>query len=488
MDWSDLEAVYERYHQQLYRYCYSIVGNAEDAQDALQNAMVKAVRALPSERREIQLKPWLYRIAHNESIELLRKRREQVELGPDVASAAGGPAETAAQRERLRQLLGDLEQLPERQRGALVMRELSGLDFEQIGEAFGASAAVARQTVYEARLSLRQLETGREMSCEKVMHELSEADGRVTRRRDIQAHLRDCPDCRAFGESIAGRRRDLAAIAPLPAAASGALLHSLLGGGKASAGLGASVAAGAGKTVAGSLAVKSAATVAVVAVLGASVADRSGVIDISGSHRGRPDPERVSDATSSQSARQADDEALGTGTGKDTGTEGNRGGVRLSTGRPVAGGSEVPSDAKGRHHESSPGAGPTPHELPATSNHGQETAAAHGGGRAQAGSKAGGASKGHSNSQSQAPSKPPSQAKSHHNSAGNAKGHSESQGQTKGHSESPGKSRTHPEEGSSANAHPPSRTPAPNDFGPDNAPKSPLQPSETPPGQGSPKS
>src|SRR5918911_1465428 len=61
-------AIFERYHQQLYRYCRSIVGNDEDAQDALQNTMAKVLQALPGEERELALKPWLYRIAHNESI------------------------------------------------------------------------------------------------------------------------------------------------------------------------------------------------------------------------------------------------------------------------------------------------------------------------------------------------------------------------------------------------------------------------------------
>jgi RNA polymerase sigma factor (sigma-70 family) len=478
MDWSELETVYERYHQQLYRYCFSIVGNAEDAQDALQNAMMKAVRALPDERREIQLKPWLYRIAHNESIEILRRRREQVELGPDLASAAGGPAETVAQRDRLRQLLGDLDELPERQRGALVMRELSGLGFEQIGEAFGTSAAVARQTVYEARLSLRQLEAGREMTCEKVMHELSEADGRVTRRRDIQAHLRDCRDCRAFGESIAARHRDLASIAPLPAAASGALLHSLLAG-KAGAGLGGSVAVGVGKTAAGSLAVKSAATVAVVAVLGASVADRSGLIDISGSRGDRASVERIPGSTSSRPARQADGATPGVEVDATSAErKGDSSGGRPSLRASAAIDSRGHAKAEAGNEEPSAGTtGPGPDELPAASNHGQETAAAHGGGRAQAGTKAGSAGNGHSDSRSH---NPPGQTKKSSQSSGQAKGHPGSSGQAKGHAESQGKSNAHPEGESNGNA--PSATPAPN-VGPDNPPKAPLQPSKNPQGQ-----
>jgi RNA polymerase sigma factor (sigma-70 family) len=73
-------AIFERHHQALHRYCHSIVGNGHDASDALQSTMLKAYRALTGETREINLKPWLYRIAHNESISLLRERRSDSEL------------------------------------------------------------------------------------------------------------------------------------------------------------------------------------------------------------------------------------------------------------------------------------------------------------------------------------------------------------------------------------------------------------------------
>jgi RNA polymerase sigma factor (sigma-70 family) len=487
MDWSELEAAYERYHQQLYRYCFSIVGNAEDAQDALQNAMLKAVRALPGEQREIQLKPWLYRIAHNESIELLRRRRDRVPLGPDLASPVGELAETATQRDRLRRLLGDLEHLPERQRGALVMRELDGLGFEQIAEAFETSPAVARQTVYEARLSLRQLEAGREMSCEKVMRELSDADGRITRRRDIQSHLRDCAECREFGESIATRRRDLAAIAPLPAAASSALLHSLLGGGNVGASLGGGVAAGAGKTALGSVAVKSAATVAVVAVLGVSIADRSHLVDVSGSHGGDSNPGRAAGSTPSEPSAQADAGVPAAGvlrSGDRTAPSSALGGNRGRDHQPAAttGAGDGKSGSSARNDGSSAAAhGPAAKELPAASSHGQETAARHGGGRAQAGSKAGGAAKSHSNANSHAPSEPPGRSKGDTAPPGQSKAPGRS-GQAGAGSESPGGSHAHTGGGSSQNTRPsPPPSPGPpQGVGPDNSSKAPLQPSETP--------
>jgi RNA polymerase sigma factor (sigma-70 family) len=277
-------AIFNRYHQSLYRFCLAIVGNPDDASEALQNTMIKVLRALPGEERKIDLKPWLYRIAHNESIDLLRRRRETRQLDVEQVAPGYGLAEDAATRERLRRLLTDLKELPERQREVLVMRELAGLGFEEIGSALETSGAVARQTLYEARQSLRQMEEGREMSCATVTKALSDGDGRVTRRRDVRAHLRNCAQCQAFREEIKARQRDLAALAPLPAVAAAGMLHGLVGGGSQGAatggGLATTLGGGAAKTIGASAAAKGVATVAVVAAIGVTAADRGGVISL----------------------------------------------------------------------------------------------------------------------------------------------------------------------------------------------------------------
>jgi RNA polymerase sigma factor (sigma-70 family) len=253
-------AIFRRFQQDLYRYCAAILGNSEDAQDALQNTMVKALGALPGERREIDLKPWLYRIAHNESIDLIRRRRQTVPLEDDGLPAGAGLAEQVEMRHRLRQLLADVGELPERQRGALLMREAGGLEFEEIAAALGTTPGVARQTVYEARLGLREMDAGRNMECTAVTKALSDGDGRIRRRRDLTAHLKACPECRLFAEEIDSRRRALASISPLPALAAAALLQGLAGGGGSSGAVvssgataapGTSAGAGVGGAVAG---------------------------------------------------------------------------------------------------------------------------------------------------------------------------------------------------------------------------------------------
>jgi RNA polymerase sigma factor (sigma-70 family) len=288
-----LAKIFRSYHQPLYRYCLAIVGSRQDAEDALQETMVKVLRALPGEKREIALKPWLYRIAHNESIDLLRRRREGVSLEEGEPAVGEGLAEQVETRQRLRQLIADLGSLPDRQRGVLLMREAAGLDFDEIAVALKTTPAVARQTLYEARLGLRQMHAGREMDCDAVTRTLSDGDRRLRRRRDIRAHLRDCGDCRRFGEEMDSRRGALAAISPLPAVTAAAMLHGLIGGGGGAAaggagtGVGSLVGGSAAKSIGTATLLKGAASVALIAAIGIGAADKGGLIHI-GSHHSAP--------------------------------------------------------------------------------------------------------------------------------------------------------------------------------------------------------
>jgi RNA polymerase sigma factor (sigma-70 family) len=370
-------AIFNRYHQSLYRYCLAIVGNSQDAQDALQNTMVKVLGALPGEERRIQLKPWLYRIAHNESIALLRRRRETRQLDPELGAVGSGLTETAASRERLRQLISDLDELPERQCGALVMRELAGLDFDEIGTALGTSPAVARQTLYEARLSLRQMDEGRQMSCETVTKALSDGDGRVTRRRDLRAHLRTCASCRSFREEIKSRERDLAALSPLPAIVAAGLLQGLFGGhGAAGGGLATVLSGGAAQTLGASAAIKGAATVAVVAAIGVGAADRGGMIDVGLPGGGGSQETQAGPAAGTGAAGAQPDSAGATASPAAAKGASQRGASQAAkpsgakakvTAAPASQGNSA-AHPHGKGHEK---------QRPSASAHGQQTAASH---------------------------------------------------------------------------------------------------------------
>ena len=144
--------IYRRHHQAIYRYCLSIVANEHDARDALQETMASALRALQGEEREISLRPWLFRIAHNEAVTVLRKRRRE---SPVDELAATVVSDDPQDRDELRELIDDLGLLTARQRSGLVMRELSGLSFAEIGTAMDVSPEGAKQAVYEARCALK---------------------------------------------------------------------------------------------------------------------------------------------------------------------------------------------------------------------------------------------------------------------------------------------------------------------------------------------
>src|SRR6266508_4274056 len=239
--------MYERHHQALYRYCRSILRDDEDARDALQSTMAKAVAALRSEERDFELRPWLFRIAHNEAISRLRQRREVVDLDAVEKIGTDSLAQTLEDRERLALLRADLHDLPERQRMALVLRELSGLSHEEIAGVLDSSARAVKQTIFEARAALQECAEGRTMLCADVQRALSDGDGRVLRGRRPRAHMRSCRACRQFKAALAQRPADLALLAPaLPSAAGATLLAHLLPGAHSAVTSGAGGAAGAG--------------------------------------------------------------------------------------------------------------------------------------------------------------------------------------------------------------------------------------------------
>ncbi|HYV16050.1 MAG TPA: RNA polymerase sigma factor [Conexibacter sp.] len=256
----------ERHGAALHRYCRSIVRDEHDAEDALQSALMRAFAALRASEREVAVRPWLFRIVHNEAISLMRRRRATPSPLDAHAPASGSVAATVEGRERLATLVADIQTLSERQRAALVMRELSGLSIEEIAAALATTPGAAKQALFEARGALHELAEGRAMDCEGVRRTISERDGRVLRGRKLRAHVHACPGCRDFAALIETRTADLRALVPpLPSAAIGGLLarvlaHSAGSGSGGGTGLGVSLG---GQAAGASIAGKAAAGLAI---------------------------------------------------------------------------------------------------------------------------------------------------------------------------------------------------------------------------------
>jgi RNA polymerase sigma factor (sigma-70 family) len=231
-------ALYDRYRDVLVRYCRSVVRDEQDALDAFQSTMLNALRALREDRRRAPVRPWLFRIAHNEAISVLRRRPAAEPLDPERVATVD-VQRAAEDREELGALLADVGALTVHQRSALLLRELGGLGYDEVAGVLDTTPLAARQAVFAARASLHEQRAGRELPCVAVQRQLSDGDRRAARSRAVRAHLRGCDDCRGFATAI-GRRRRAVALLPVPSFAGSGLLASILDGAGGPAGAGGS--------------------------------------------------------------------------------------------------------------------------------------------------------------------------------------------------------------------------------------------------------
>lgn len=279
------EAVYERHCAELLSFCLYMLRSRPDAEDAVQATFAAAYRAIRADTRRLDLRPWLFTIARNNCLTILRRRRPTEELNGEPA-LRGDPVNEIEIREEVRHLLDGLRGLPESQRAALVLAEMCGMSQSEIGGVLGVRADQVKAYVYQARSNLISERRARETDCTEIREELAASRGGALLRGRLRRHVRGCADCRVYADGVARQRRQLNALLPL--APSLVLRHRVLEdvlGGMAAdpatyasgAAMGGSVA-GAAVEVAGgglkALAVKMAAGVAAVgasAGVGASV-------------------------------------------------------------------------------------------------------------------------------------------------------------------------------------------------------------------------
>jgi RNA polymerase sigma factor (sigma-70 family) len=205
-------ALYERHQAALLSYCRSITRETEDARDALQSAMAAAYAGIGRRPTEAPVRGWLFRIAHNESINVLRRRRMDLPLLEGDLVTVVSAADETVERAAAHEALSEVALLPERQRGALVLRELHGLGYSEIASALSVSEVNARQLVFAARTGVAESRAGRALPCELVRDAIEAGDRRAQRRLRLRAHLRSCDECRTYahGARRPGRRAILA--------------------------------------------------------------------------------------------------------------------------------------------------------------------------------------------------------------------------------------------------------------------------------------
>ena len=296
------EVLCSRYQSRLLSFCRHMLASKEDAEDVLQEVFAAAFNAVLADERPINVRPWLYRIARNRSLNHLRRHTATGMDSMDVHFAENGisTSDKVLRRESFRELIADVHELPETQRTALLLREIDAMSYEQIADAMETTVPSVKSLLVRARISLAEAAEARRMSCEEVRLELGEvAEGLAKLTQPARRHVRGCERCASFKKQLRENNHALAAILPvapllmlkkvilakLGSTASAGGAH-VAGGSAATVGAGASVGAAAGGSSlagglmtagAGALATKAAAGLAAAALVtaGAVAADHA---------------------------------------------------------------------------------------------------------------------------------------------------------------------------------------------------------------------
>src|SRR5690348_10597407 len=183
-----------------------MLSSKEDAEDVLQEVLAAAFNAMLADDRPINVRPWLYRIARNRSLNHLRRAQA---IGVDsmdhhLSEYGATTADKVHEREEFRLLVGDIHELPETQKTALVLREMDALSYEQIAEAMETTVPSVKSLLVRARISLAEAAEARQLGCPEVRTQLAEVAEGLSRRPEplVRRHLRTCGRCASFDREL----------------------------------------------------------------------------------------------------------------------------------------------------------------------------------------------------------------------------------------------------------------------------------------------
>ncbi len=212
------EALVQRYQPRLLAFCRHMLGSQEDAEDVLQEVFAASFNAIRADDRPINARPWLYRIARNRCLNHLRRPQAAGQDSMDVFERDGGTttADTVHKREEFRHIVADVQELPESQRTALLLREIDALSYDQIAEAMDTTIPSVKSLLVRARVALAEASEARLLTCDEVRLELGQvAEGITKSSPPVRRHLKVCDRCRTFKGELRTTSKALAAIYPI---------------------------------------------------------------------------------------------------------------------------------------------------------------------------------------------------------------------------------------------------------------------------------
>ncbi len=207
------EQLFERYQRRIAAYVYGMVNDHGRAEDITQEIFISALRRMRETERPIAFKPWIYEIAKNACIDQFRRSRRTEEISYDAEEGLGaadygrlaqrGPSPDAAmdQKQALHDLCGAFGGLSETHHQILVLRELEGLSYREIGERLGMSRPSVESTLFRARrrLSEEYDELASGQRCIRVQALIGTAAEGLLGSRDarrLARHVSHCQPCR----------------------------------------------------------------------------------------------------------------------------------------------------------------------------------------------------------------------------------------------------------------------------------------------------
>ena len=157
-DLAQLERLIAELRPKLHRYCARMTGSVVDGEDVMQEALIKAIEAFPAEGSIAQPQAWLFRIAHNEAIDFMRRRaRLDATNADEDPEMMVDPAPTPEERAAAAASLHTFARLPVVQRSAVILMDVLGYSIEEIRDIIAASVPAVKAALHRGRARLREL-------------------------------------------------------------------------------------------------------------------------------------------------------------------------------------------------------------------------------------------------------------------------------------------------------------------------------------------